>query len=266
MEMQDNEFDDLFRSKLEGFEAEPSANVWAGIDAELNGKRPKKILMPFLSAAASIIVLVGAGLFFIPQKQPVNNYHTIKKGGAKSAQPVIAVAPKKNNLNATALKPKPVAGHHTTTASAGNIAGLIPAKALNSIPAKNAPEIIEQNTQAKTDDQLVIVSTPQKLNDLNKAVVPDDSTPLAVKQTADISATFIPKPVALTAQVPVINNSVTAPVRANHKIHNLGGLLNAVVAKVDKRNDKIIVFGEGDDDDSNVTGVNLGIIKIKKGE
>jgi hypothetical protein len=266
MEMQDNEFDDLFRSKLDGFEAAPSANVWAGIDAELNSKKRKKILMPFLSIAASIIVLVGAGLFFIPQKQPVNNYHTVKKGGTKATQPVIAMAPGKNDPNASTLKPKPEAGRHITPASAGSIARLIPAKALNSIPVKNTPEIIEQNTQAKTDEQLAIVSTPQELNDSNKAVVPDDSTPLAIKQTADIPATFVPKPVALTAQVPVINNQDTAPVKANHKIHNLAGLLNAVVAKVDKRDDKIIVFGESDDDESNVTGVNLGIIKIKKGE
>jgi hypothetical protein len=264
MEMQDNEFDDLFRSKLEGFEATPSANVWAGIDAELNSKKRKKTLMPFLNIAASIIVLVGAGLLFIPQTRPVSNYHTVKKGSTKIAQPVIAVAPVKNDSNSAPLKPKPVAGHRTTPVSAGSIARLTPAKGVNGIPVKNTPEIIEQNPEAKTDDQLAIVS--QKPTDLNKAVVPDDSTPLSVKQTADIPATFIPKPVVLAAQVPVINNQGTAPVKANHKIHNLGGLLNAVVAKVDKRDDKIIVFGESDDDDSNVTGVNLGIIKIKKGE
>ena len=266
MEMQDNEFDDLFRSKLEGFEAAPSANVWAGIDAELNGKIRKKILMPFLSIAASIIVLVGAGLFFIPQKQPVNSYHTVKKGDTKTSQPVVAVVLVKNDSNSAHLKPKPVAGRHKTPASAGSIANLTPAKVVNNIPVKNTPEIIGQNTQAKTDDQLAIVSRPQKPNDLNKAVVPDDSTPLSVRQTADIPATFTPKPVVLTTQVPVINNRDIAPVKAKRKIHNLGGLLNAVVAKVDKRDDKIIVFGESDDDDSNVTGVNLGIIKIKKGE
>jgi hypothetical protein len=266
MEMQDNEFDDLFRSKLEGFEAAPSANVWAGIDAELNNKKRKKILMPFLSVAASIIVLVGAGLFFIPQKQPVNSYHTVKKGDTKTSQPVAAVAPVKNDSNAIALKQKPADGRRTVPVSAGSIAKLIPAKAVNSIPVKNTPEITEQNPQAKTDKQPAIVSTPQKLNDLDKAVVPDDSTPLTIKQTADIHVNVIPKPVVLTAQMPVINNQDTAPVKANHKIHNLGGLLNAVVAKVDKRDDKIIVFGESDDDDSNVTGVNLGIIKIKKGE
>ena len=31
MDMQDNEFDELFRSKLDEFEMEPSAKVWPGI-------------------------------------------------------------------------------------------------------------------------------------------------------------------------------------------------------------------------------------------
>ena len=30
MDMQDKEFDELFRSKLDEFEAEPSGNVWPG--------------------------------------------------------------------------------------------------------------------------------------------------------------------------------------------------------------------------------------------
>jgi hypothetical protein len=46
----------------------------------------------------------------------------------------------------------------------------------------------------------------------------------------------------------------------------LGGLINALIAKVDRRQDKLIEFSDSDDDDaeSNVTGLNLGLIKIKK--
>ena len=47
---------------------------------------------------------------------------------------------------------------------------------------------------------------------------------------------------------------------------SFGGLINAVVGKIDKRKDKVIEFNDDDDDDdgATVTGVNLGIIKIKK--
>ncbi len=84
MDMQDKEFDDLFRSKLDGFEAGPSARVWAGIDAELSGKRRKKILAPYLSIAASIIVLVAAGILFIPEKGKVTGKHPVQYNTAKS--------------------------------------------------------------------------------------------------------------------------------------------------------------------------------------
>ena len=44
----------------------------------------------------------------------------------------------------------------------------------------------------------------------------------------------------------------------------LGGLINLVIAKVDKREDKIIEFDESDEDESNLTALNLGILKIKR--
>jgi hypothetical protein len=45
----------------------------------------------------------------------------------------------------------------------------------------------------------------------------------------------------------------------------LGGIINTIVAAVDKRDDKLIEFTDNDDDDgSRVTAVNLGIFKIKK--
>jgi hypothetical protein len=40
--------------------------------------------------------------------------------------------------------------------------------------------------------------------------------------------------------------------------------LNVVIAAVDKRKDKVIEFSNTDGDESSITGINLGIIKIKK--
>src|SRR5947209_8023399 len=71
MKMQDSEFDELFRSKLDNFETEPSNNVWQNINHELNAGRRKKILTPILSIAATVLVLIAAGVLFIPQKASV---------------------------------------------------------------------------------------------------------------------------------------------------------------------------------------------------
>jgi hypothetical protein len=51
-----------------------------------------------------------------------------------------------------------------------------------------------------------------------------------------------------------------------HGIRNFGDIVNLVVAKVDKRKDKVIEFSDDDEDGSSITGINLGVIKVKKGE
>jgi len=88
MDMQDREFDDVFRNKLDGFEAEPSAKVWMGIDATLDEKSRKKAIMPWLSIAASIIVLLSAGILFIPKKTSTQHHGE----GIVKTPPVHAIA------------------------------------------------------------------------------------------------------------------------------------------------------------------------------
>src|ERR1700744_3832492 len=72
MDMQDKKFDDLFRSKLDGFEMEPTAQVWENIGAGLDGKK-RKSLTPWLSIAASVIILITAGILFVPKKEVVKH-------------------------------------------------------------------------------------------------------------------------------------------------------------------------------------------------
>src|ERR1700744_2449261 len=82
--MQDREFDDLFRSKLDNFEMEPSAQVWQNIDAELDGKKRKGGLFTLLGIAASIIMLIGAGILFLPKKVANNsNEHKLAHNRVK---------------------------------------------------------------------------------------------------------------------------------------------------------------------------------------
>ena len=64
----------------------------------------------------------------------------------------------------------------------------------------------------------------------------------------------------LTAQSP---RPKPKPVK-KHRIRSLGDVLNVVIAAVDKREDKFIEFSNTDEDDATITGLNLGIIKVKK--
>jgi hypothetical protein len=51
-------------------------------------------------------------------------------------------------------------------------------------------------------------------------------------------------------------------VRGQRKIRSIGSLVNFVIAKVDKREDKLIEFKDSDEG-SEVSGINLGLVKIK---
>ena len=72
---------------------------------------------------------------------------------------------------------------------------------------------------------------------------------------------------------PVINDRQPAAVNAQipdkaagkkRGISGLGGLINAIVAKVDKREDKLVEFTESNDDGALLSGVNLGLLRMKK--
>ena len=57
-------------------------------------------------------------------------------------------------------------------------------------------------------------------------------------------------------------NPDESEVRGQRKIRSIGSLVNFVIAKVDKREDKLIEFKDSDEG-SEVSGINLGLVKIK---
>src|SRR5580698_7427927 len=93
MDMQDKDFDELFRAKLDGFETEPSANVWPGIAGGLDSSKRRRSLAPWLSIAASIVVLAGAGLFFIPKKTNTGTKPRVNNPISAIARPVVKTPP-----------------------------------------------------------------------------------------------------------------------------------------------------------------------------
>jgi len=255
--MQDNEFDEIFRSKLDKFEAAPSANVWNGIAAELNAGKHKNALLPFLSIAASIIVLVTAGVLFIPQKREPIVKHIPKNNLTKVAGELTSSRAIKNSSSPVIPKTPAVKLNETNIAANKHI----PARHLEAGKGIQVQQAVENSVPDKSGDQPELASTVQKQQDAIKAVVPDEPVRLAVNQASAETT----QPVLQAAQATGDNKPGAALVKPGHKVRNFGDLLNAAVAKIDKRMDKFIQF-TNDDDETTVTGINLGIIKIKKGE
>jgi len=255
--MQDNQFDELFRSKLENFEAQPSQGVWEGIAGHLDRKKSRISLFPFFGIAASILVLVAAGVLFIPQKDKVSSknpaYNNIVNAQRKNVTPI-----KTRTDETTAELEKSNSPYARTEARARSFHFRS-----KNITRKTGSLNSELNP-VKVSEVITLATLPQR-HEIISPVVPDETTELTAEQSLKETDTFISKPALLSAQVPVVNIQDVVPGKQKkHKIQSFGDLVNVVVAKVDKRKDKFIEFSDADDDQSNVTGINLGIIKIKR--
>jgi len=261
MDMQDKEFDDLFRSKLDGFEAEPSANVWPKITEGLETQKRRKTFAPWLGIAASIVVLIGVGLFFIPKKA--------NTGAKPQAKDPIAV------ITHPAIKTPTVVTQTQVPAGANTPAKLKQETEIARVENKQTPNtgtskaddtvMAPEKTFVK-DDHQVLANIQTKPITPAKPVVPDVTVQLAVKSSIDQLSGQGIKPDKLASQNLADNKKDSVLVKRKHKIHNFGDLVNLVVDKLDKRQDKVVQFADDEDGDSHLTGVNLGIVKIKKGE
>jgi len=236
MKMQDKELDELFRSNLDDFEIKPSSDVWAGIDAELEKGRRKKAYVSLLSIAASIIILFTVGVLFIPQKISIRTQTDLVK----------IMTPTRKNVSSKAVA-KNSDPNKTTNTITKIYAGNYHKPKHNDLTQNDEP------VTAKSDEQ------PQ-LSNADKADVITSQQPEKNIQFANIQPVQIKTPLTIE---PTQITDKSPTIKPKHAPLSLGGMINAMVAKVDKRQDKIIEFTD-DDGESSITGVNLGIIKIKK--
>ncbi|WP_460692490.1 hypothetical protein [Mucilaginibacter puniceus] len=249
--MQDKEFDRLFNSKLDNFEIQPSPMVWDKIADELHEKKARRSIVPYISIAASIVILVSAGLLFFNQTEETY-VKPVKRGEgvAKATKPETFV----NTIKSTVITTPEI-----TKASTNKLATVskhpvfIAPKVIADEPVNRI--IIESNDQVMPDPltsnqpSLVIIAPVQKDPVME---VPD-------KETSFVAVIENKQQVTETTSTEIIETSVK-----KRGIHSLGGLIGALVAKVDKREDKLIEFTENEENGSTITGLNLGLIKIKR--
>lgn len=258
--MQDKEFDDIFRSQLENFEAEPSEKVWTGIDDELDSSRRRKLWIPILRLAAVLVVLATAGVIAIQQRQTM-----LPKTSNKPALTV--------NHPAVILKPvsaepeqqtEPIVQPESTgkevSQPANSIAKVVIPKKENT-PASAIQVLAANNKSQEQVEQPQLPTTPEVTSamEIKHAVVPADNVPLAIKSpdpainNGQVKSTLI-------AQVPTADPPAK---QVRHRgIHSFGDLVNLVANKVEKQ--KAASALDDDDDDSAVAKINRGIQRIKQ--
>lgn len=237
--MPDNKnIDQLFHSTLNDMEVQPSEAVWEGIaDALPQGKRKKA--MALLSIAASIALFIVVGVIFLPVKPVKKNKQAVnrpKYGTNSPADKTIVGTPAvvANMVTKSAQKVK--VHHHIINKSRENATA----------------QLVKVEDTLSTQPVLIADTENQPLQQ-------PGITDAVLKPGAMDS---IPKINIAHAQS-VVNDNARPDIAKEHRIRGIGGLLNVVIASVDKRKDKIMEFTDTDEGNS-LTGINLGFIKIKK--
>lgn len=242
MNMSDKELDQLFQSKLDNLEEEPSAGLWAHVHHQLDSKVKRRKLAWFYRITASIILVGFAAWLFIPESVP--------------SQAVVSM-PKAMPLPEAKIDSK----NQLTTLDKEEKKRVITQEA----PAKKTGYPSKKRQQAVPTASAVAVAKPSDAvmeEPDTRAFYPEiPDLPLAV---AVLPVEKIPAPVLDESKESDAINIYKSVVEKNQtKVRNLGDLLNLMIAKVDKREDKIIEFNY-DDGESNISGINLGIVRIKK--
>jgi hypothetical protein len=252
MDMQDKEIDQLFRSGFDDFEVQPSPAVWGNVTSQLGKKKQR--LKVYLSIAASLLILLSAGLYFVSQttnntKKPVQ-MAVVKND--KPAKVVIAPEPALPEI-AKPQAEKVTVLNTSVIARRQKIRKVKQQK--NILPV--APVLIVTGPEPQ------LAQATHKSTEAIKFTVPDKNTPILEKIDSPEDMPF--KSNTFAAQTVTVPKTVAAAPAKKHRIRNLGDLINIVVSKVDKRKDKLIEFSSTkDEDESVVSGLNLGFIKIKK--
>ncbi|WP_304064323.1 hypothetical protein [Pedobacter glucosidilyticus] len=244
--MSDKELDILFKSKFEDYEVEPSVSSWSKIEEQLSIKPMQRRKVPFLwMAAASVLVVLGLGLIFWnkPQEQiMLKGKPAVEEGNILIAQ-----------NNSTSLSNEVNTSTKQTNIQLGNQENEVQ-KIVKAAPEQNSlqEENLFASTQAnkpeiQQEQELVIRTEPVKRITVTELILLEEEN--AAKTDKIKSSMF---------------SSLNEDNQSSEKIRSVGDLVNFVIAKVDKREQKLIRISKTDESDIEITGINLGLFKYKK--
>lgn len=227
--MQDKELDQLFKDRFESAELKPSRDLWSNISAELEPKAKKALPIYWMAAAVAVMVL---GITLLrPETEKI-----------RLQAPVANVAG--NNLT------EPVVVEQTST----------PLEVADAKQEKSTPLVIAPRLTAEEIKKSLTVLQPKAVNEhpVAKEVRQEEvlaNEPLASKEELMIASVDLSKTKQTEEQ-----KDVEQPERRG--IRNVGDLVNYVVDRVDKRDNKVLKFSTDDDDNSSLIAINIGFIRL----
>jgi len=236
LHMQDKEFDEMFKNLFEGAAIEPSEGLWTEISGKLDKPAyQKKGIYLWVSVAAAAAVILVCGLIFssdekIRLQSAVATVNTENAAGAITGQVDVRQSQQAE----------------------------VPSQ---SVPLVIAPGLSDEEKKGFTGK---LQADTADVRDIHKIAM----EPAALASQLAIPAVLSQEQEELTVIASTQTNrpDTTGAMYGQQErkgIRNVGDLVNFVVGKVDKRENKIVEF-DTDDDNSSLVSLNLGIVRFNR--
>ena len=245
----DNEFDRLFKDRLGDAEMQPSANLWDSSAPQIAPKK-KRATGLYWSAAATVLIAVSAGLLFKPQEKIALHAPEV----LQSAQ-----SPNTQPLNET---------DNTDATSETIYANVEPSEKVVAAPVDapvvSSPDVtadVKENNSASVqpiyaENHHIITNAVQE-----PSLAIAQTAPALVQEPSVIEAETYAEEVTTTT---AFEEPASRPQEPRTRIRNAGDLVNFVVEKLDKREQKFVEFRTDEDESSSLVAINIGPLKINQ--
>jgi len=263
--MQDKEFDELFRNRFDTAEIEPSVNLWSNIEEKLVVKR-KRVFPVYWSAAAAIAAAVTVGVLF--QKTDKMQSGTTAAITAQSGKEIAStekdntiISSDENSDNFSPIKKEVVKERIASLQHNIEMMGRDADQNTAVIPVTD--KATEKKDLLAMQPSVVISHLEYRETKVKQETVklPKTLTP-PVEEVMLASADVAADPVNGTDNN---DEALDENKRTESRgIRNMGDLINYVVDKVDKREEKFIQFKTDEDDNSSLIGLNIGMFKFSQ--
>lgn len=249
--MQDKEFDQFFKDKLGETEVKPPAMLWAKVDAQLAPVVPKKRFPMLWMAAAVAVVALSAGLLFNQQEATEVQGQAV----AVSKKPIGETAPVSADTEPVVVQ-APVTA--TSESALSPVEKQTVVSKVASAPVKKQVKKEWLAMQPSGQDKHLVISQKEVKQPAHETILIADMEPaLAIVTPNEDTMVGVQE---IQEQDALANEYNAVPEKKG--INNVGDLVNFVVDKIDKREEKFLQFNPNDDDQSSLVSINIGIIKL----
>lgn len=246
----DKELDKLFQQRFEEAEYQPSGDVWGKIAARMDQKEKVKRSFPvFWMAAASVVAVIGAGLWFYRPVEVIRLQGTEQEMVENTTESSVTDVSTGTTVM-DHVHPEIKGFDFSKLASSEEQPFNTPQEV--TLPEKQDEVTPGQDAIASNNSRRNMPEMTQPRKEIKVPRYTGDQSQLDVTQPDMIANADIVQDDLLPEQ------QQTAP----RRIRSVGSLVNFVISKVDRRDDKIIEFKDGDEG-SEISGINLGLIKLK---